>query len=419
MNGTLHVIGAGVAGLACAVSAVQKGQRVAVYEATKQAGGRCRSFYDATLGSTVDNGSHVVLGGNPDVSKYLSMIKSSDALVPANDSGAIPFINLETEERWTLRPNLGFFPWWILSPHRRPPDTRLRDYIKIVDLMWGARNRTVADILFRTGRAWPTFWQPFSTAVMNTNPKIASAHLLGEALKRVALKSNGGLRAFVPRTSLSETFNDPAIAMLRNAGATLQFGNPLIGIEGQSKADRLRFRSNTVSLAPNDKVVLAVPPWSSVINPFLVDGFTPEPSPIVNAHFALPETPETLSRTMTGIIGGQAHWIFIRDQIVSVTVSADVPLAGLDHPAIAECLWHDVKHCLGWSSQPLPPYRIIVERRATPVQDVPFQSHRPKTQTSLSNVYLAGDWIDTALPCTLESAVRSGFRAASAAIQTH
>ena len=64
----------------------------------------------------------------------------------------------------------------------------------------------------------------------------------------------------------------------------------------------------------------------------------------------------------------------------------------------------------------LPPWQIVKEKRATfaatPAQD----AKRPDSRTRWDNVLLAGDWIQTGLPATIEGAVRSGYKAASIAI---
>jgi phytoene dehydrogenase-like protein len=61
MNRTVHVIGAGLAGLSAAVKLAGQGDRVVVHEATAFAGGRCRSYHDASVGMTIDNGNHLLL----------------------------------------------------------------------------------------------------------------------------------------------------------------------------------------------------------------------------------------------------------------------------------------------------------------------------------------------------------------------
>jgi zeta-carotene desaturase len=69
------------------------------------------------------------------------------------------------------------------------------------------------------------------------------------------------------------------------------------------------------------------------------------------------------------------------------------------------------------SSRPARLLRSLVvrERRAT-FSLVPGQPLRPATRTPLAGFFLAGDWIDTGLPATIESAVRSGHAAAEAVL---
>ena len=76
----VHIVGAGLAGLSAAVKLTSQGVRVSVHEATNQAGGRCRSYYDATLGTTIDNGNHLVLSGNHATLAFLDKIGSRDQL---------------------------------------------------------------------------------------------------------------------------------------------------------------------------------------------------------------------------------------------------------------------------------------------------------------------------------------------------
>ena len=61
VQGTVHVVGAGLAGLAAAVRLASRGAHVAVHEAAGQAGGRCRSYHDPALDMVIDNGNHLLL----------------------------------------------------------------------------------------------------------------------------------------------------------------------------------------------------------------------------------------------------------------------------------------------------------------------------------------------------------------------
>lgn len=418
MVGRLHIVGAGLAGLASAVYAARQGKAVSLYEATTMAGGRCRSFFDSTLNETIDNGSHVVLAGNPAVFKYLTYLGATDELVTVNDGGEIPFVDVTTKQRWTLKPNKGRLPWFVLFPSRRTPDSELSDYAAAAGLFWCGHDKSVQDVLGRTGRTWPRFWDPLSTAVLNTQSDQASASLLGTALKQTILASRGGLSAYVPRTTLSQTFVEPALAFLAGAGADLRLSCPVTRVVGDGRAEQLTLRAGSIDLDEEDSVILAVPPWVPVARSFLPSGFSARPSPIVNAHFKLTEPLPLATNGMIGVINGSAHWVFTREGLVSVTVSANQALAGKPRADIAQTLWQDVCFCLALGSTPCPPHRVIVERRATPIQDTAFAGCRPGPRTFLHNVYLAGDWTDTRLPCTLESAIESGFAAAKAACRT-
>src|SRR5665811_869793 len=125
MPRSVHIIGAGLAGLATAVRLVEQGARVTLYEATNQAGGRCRSYLDPVLGITIDNGNHLLLSGNKAALGYLETIGARDRLIGPS-TASFPFIDLATRERWTLRANNGRLPWWIFCLLYTSPSPRDR-----------------------------------------------------------------------------------------------------------------------------------------------------------------------------------------------------------------------------------------------------------------------------------------------------
>ena len=115
MSGTVHIIGAGLAGLSAAVRLTARGRNVVVHEATAFAGGRCRSYHDASVGMTIDNGNHLLLSGNRAALDYLRSIGAEHRLIgPA--TAEFSFADLASGERWTLRFNDGRLPFWIFDP---------------------------------------------------------------------------------------------------------------------------------------------------------------------------------------------------------------------------------------------------------------------------------------------------------------
>ena len=202
---------------------------------------------------------------------------------------------------------------------------------------------------------------------------------------------------------------------LRRRGAAIRFGRRLRGISYTgSNASHLDFGAETVALQDAESVVLALPPS---LTADLVPALTvpKESHAIVNAHFRL-STPADLPAELPilGLIGGTAQWIFVRGDIASITVSAANPLAEEPAGTIARKTWSDLAKALGRDRDRLPRYRIVKEKRATFAQTPEEVQRRPGTRSRFANLYLAGDWIDTSLPATIESAVRSGHMAARA-----
>ena len=81
MQKVAHIIGAGISGLSAAVRLANANFKVHLYEATQQAGGRCRSYFDAATNLTIDNGNHLLLSGNRHALAYARSIGTEAGLV--------------------------------------------------------------------------------------------------------------------------------------------------------------------------------------------------------------------------------------------------------------------------------------------------------------------------------------------------
>jgi squalene-associated FAD-dependent desaturase len=408
----VHVVGAGLAGLAAAVRLVRRGRRVVLYEAANQAGGRCRSFFDATLERVIDNGNHLLISGNQSTLAYLEAIGAADSLIGPKEA-SFHFLDLATGERWVVRPNPGRVPWWILRRSRRVPGTRLGGYLAAWRLACAGPGQTVGECLPTHDPLWPRFWSPLATAVLNTPPATASARLLWAALRESFAQGAAGCRPLIARDSLAASLVDPALALLRRHRAEIRFGQRLrrVGTAGRA-VQALDFGTRGIDLGLADRVILALPPWQ--IATLLPEVPVPTAShAIVNGHLRLPAAARLPGdAVLLGLIGGTAEWLFVRDRLASVTVSAADALAEVPNEAIAARFWADTAKALGVPAHPPPPVRIIKERRATFAQTPEQEQRRPPAATRWANLFLAGDWTATGLPATIESAIRSGDRAA-------
>jgi squalene-associated FAD-dependent desaturase len=411
----VHVAGAGLAGLAASVRLAEQGVRVALYEAAPQAGGRCRSYHDRTLGRTIDNGNHLMLSGNRSLHAYLRTIGAEDGLVGPREA-RFPFVDLATGERWVV--DIPASAWWrrFADPTRSVPGAGLLERLSGLRLVLAGEDATVASCLGGTGVLFERFWKPMATAVLNTPADQASARLLLAALRASFARGREACRPLIARHSLAAALIDPALAFLTERRAELYFGQRLRLIDVSDRAEGLSFSSLHADLGPGDQLVLALPPAQTAE---LLRGIrTPSAAhAIVNAHFLLPEPVRRPGPSMLlGLIGGDAQWLFLRGEVASVTVSAADDLCEEPADGIAARLWADVAKALDQPADPVPPCRVIKEKRATFAQTPAELKRRPPTRTRWPNVHLAGDWTDTGLPATIEGAILSGHWAADAVL---
>jgi hydroxysqualene dehydroxylase len=407
--GCVHVVGAGLAGLSAAVVLAGQGVRVVLSEAARQAGGRCRSYHDGVLEMVIDNGNHLVLSGNPAVGRYLGAIGAQDRITGPS-TATFPFFDVAARRTWTLRANDGLVPWWILDARRRVPGTRAIDYLAIASLMRRHPGRRIDEVLPCRGVLWEKFLRPLLVSVLNTPPEEAAADLAGAVMRETFAKGGGSIHPRVATPNLSAAFVEPALHRLRRSGSEVRLGRRLDALKLQDgKVAGLAFADGDEALGPLDRVILAVPPWTAQeLLPGLVvpDAFVA----IVNAHFKF--APPAGTPPLVGLVGGTAEWVFAFDDRLSVTVSAADRLVETEPQALADLLWRDVAAVHGLPDA-TPPSRIVKEKRATFAATPAQNARRPAAPTRWSNLFLAGDWIDTGLPATIEGALRSGERAAA------
>ncbi|MBI3517591.1 MAG: FAD-dependent oxidoreductase, partial [Proteobacteria bacterium] len=326
-----------------------------------------------------------------------------------------PFVDLASGRRWVLRPNPGRLPWWVLSAARRIPETRARDYLEALSLWRAAPDDTVAARLDTRRPLFARLWAPLTIAALNTAPEDGAARLLWRVVRMTFGAGGAACRPRVPAEGLSESFVDPALATLARAGVAVRFGQRLRELDlADGRVRALRFVGEAIMLGPDDRVVLAVPaPVAAGLVPELIA--PTEFRAIVNAHYriAAPRDPDLRGADFIGLIGGLAEWVFVKRDVVSVTISAADRLVDQPAETLAERIWHDVARALALESAALPPWRIVKERRAT-FAAVPAQlDRRPDATTRWHNLLLAGDWTQTHLPATIEGAIDSGLRAAA------
>lgn len=390
----LHVIGAGLAGLAAALAGAKAGWRVEIHEASHHAGGRCRSFFCNRLERVLDNGTHLLLGANQCALSFAESIGGLEALIPA--APVFPFVDISSGRSWNVAPGR--------------LEVAATEIISALGLPWVPAGQTVGQRLGQS-QTFQDLWRPLCESMLNTPPELASARLFCRVLREILPR---GPRAWQPHIAiggLSAAFAAPAEATLAAHGAVIRFGHRLRRIG----AHCLDFDHDSLTIGPEDRVILAVPAW---IAADLLPGLPRLPTAtIINAHYLLDrQVALPGGQPFLGVTAGRTQWVSQRDDMITATLSAADALAPLPNELIADLLWSEIAPLWGGDPTQTPPYRVLKERRATLSHTPACLRLRPGHATAHSWLWMAGDWLDSPLPCTMEAAIRSGLAACRLAL---
>ncbi|RQH03907.1 hydroxysqualene dehydroxylase HpnE [Paraburkholderia dinghuensis] len=407
----VHVIGAGLAGLATAVRLQRRGVQIALYEAAGQAGGRCRSYYDSAFGATLDCGNHLMLASHANTLAYTRAIGAADALVSPADPG-FAFMDLAARARWTVRFSRSRVPFWIGDTNARVPGTKTVDYLGLLPLLFAKPGRTLAQVMRCNGTLWDRLLHPLFLAGLNVEPRVASGELAANMLRDALVAGGDAFRPLVAKSGLSSAFVDPALRMLQHGGAAIRLKSPLVEIVYDDAARRvvaLDFANGRVVVGADESVVLAVPPEAAQT---LVPAIqTPQRfTSIVSVHFAI-EPPHGLASPMI-LLNGTAGWLFAAPGRLSATIHDAHAVLDVPPETLARKVWANVAEAASLPVDRLPPWQVVQTPRATFAAVPDEELRRPATRTRWNNLMLAGDWTATGLPATIEGALRSARKAA-------
>jgi squalene-associated FAD-dependent desaturase len=427
------VVGAGCAGLACATT-LSENRNVLVLEKRNMLGGRACSYPDPQTGEIVDNGQHLLLGCYLETRKFLERINQTRAL-PFRDRFHTPMVgpdrmihNLTT---WNvpapLHLLLGFLcytaiPWG--------------DRLKIFKVASSLKDPSTFENLSCT--QWLTmmgfskisrerFWDLIILATLNVHPDLAPANLLAVVLQEGFLKSRENSKVGLANVGLSDMYAEPSkmyieahrgeVRMREGVEEVLVVDDKVIGV---------KLHSGEQINATN--VVLTVPPSALqkiTIRHFQIQALIEKtnalkPSPILSLHI-WGEFPKFDAAYM-GFWGTHFHWAFQKSKVYgdqttkhwTLVASGALHLADYDKEKLIEIAQAELKNLPGFASVKIERAKLVRELEATWIPPLHVSEARLGTKTPVQGLYFAGDWTDTGLPCTIESAVLSGHRAANA-----
>jgi hydroxysqualene dehydroxylase len=441
MRADVVVIGAGLAGLSAAVRLADAGRRVIVIEAAPRLGGRASTFTDQATGDRVDNGQHVLFGCYRDTYAFLRRLGTA-SLAPLDRRLIVGMADTHGRRSRLSCPALPS-PWHLLAGVIAWNGLPVRDRLSVLRLVPELRrlrraaspaspSMTVSAWLNDHGQSpelcrW--LWDPLAIAALNQSPDQASAavfvRVLSDLLGPRAADASIGV-AVVP---LDELYAAPAARLIQDRqGVVLTSVRGRIELDASGVIVSVRAGEEIVS---TNTVISAVPwhafsqLWPSVpaeLASVCAAAARMQASPIVTVNLWF-EQP-VLTERFVGLIGTAPHWVFDKGAILreraghlSVVASGATELAQMDNERIVELVVSDLRAALpGARTARLLRSVVVKERRAT-FSLALGEPSRPKTVTPLRGLFLAGDWVDTGLPATIEGAVRSGHAAADAVMR--
>jgi zeta-carotene desaturase len=434
------VIGAGVAGLAAASALAEAGRRVVVLEARGALGGRATAFRDRETGELVDNGQHVLFGCYHETFAFLRRV-GGEANVRVQPALEVPYLDLDGRRsvlrcpQWPAPLHLlgGVFAWDALPLREKVgvlrigSDLRRRSHTEVGSSRLQA-GETVTKWLDRRGqhgriREW--LWEPLAIAALNEAPNEASAAPFVQVLSRMFGRRRTDASIALPATPLHEMYAAPARRYVEARGGEVRV-NALARVTiADGRVAAVDVRGARVAA----RTVIAAVPWFALGT--LLTGDTAAMAPILTNAAAMTTKPivtvnlwydrPVMDDEFVGLPERQMQWVFDKRRVfgesashLSLVASGADALAGQDTAALVAMAARDVAGAIpGARGARLVRGTAVREKRAT-FSVAPGQPPRPGVVTPIAGLYLAGDWIDTGLPATIESAAMAGHLAANA-----
>jgi squalene-associated FAD-dependent desaturase len=443
------VIGAGVAGLNAAVELSRRGARVLVLEAKAVLGGRATSFNDPQTGERVDNGQHVLFGCYRETFRLLNTIGTDDR-VRMQTSLDIEFVDPAGARSRLRCPSLpaplnllgGLFEWDAVGWTDRIAALKMARPIRIARLEQRAQSRdqkpaavaaspgeTVEQWLVNNGqthRLREMLWGPLALAALNQPASEAAAppfaRVLGEMFSGDAKDAALGL----PVCPLDQLYAEPARRFIEAHGGEVRIGTPAKVFLRNGSVEHVDARGEQL----HARAVIAAVPWYAMTDLFSGDtgpleslqraAAATRPSPIASVNLWLDR--RVLKTPFLGLPGRSMQWVFDKQQMfddgdtshLTLVSSGAEPIMGWSNDELTEIALRQLREALPETRAARVHRATVVRERRATFSLAPGQPSRPGVRTHVEGLVLAGDWIETGLPATIEGAAISGRLAAEA-----
>jgi len=433
MKPDVIVIGGGAAGLAAGTALAETGVRVLLLEGRPRLGGRAYSFRDAETGDSIDNGQHLFMGCYHETIRLLERIGTSH-LLEFQKNLEINFVESGGRMSRFRCPPLPA-PLHLLGAAMRFGALSIEDKLRVLAmgpaLLRARPENGLADVSVDTlltrwnqsPRTKAALWNVITLGTLNTDPRKASADLFVRVLKDVFMNSRTDSQIGLSKVGLSDLYADPAGDYIRTHGGEVRLESAVQSldikdyvVESITLRNGERLTADTVVVAVPQYVITRILPRDWAGADFFRETASLQSSPIIGLNLWLEE--ELTPLPFVGMLGTNFQWLFNRPRFlsepchhISLVISASSNLAGASRKQLESLAKEELTKVFDREVK-VKRALLIKEKMATLLHEVGTSSIRPPHRTPVRNLFLAGDWTDTGLPCTVEGAVLSGHRCA-------
>jgi len=447
------VVGGGLAGLAAGVALAESGWQVRLFEQRPFLGGRATS-YVLPDGEHVDNCQHVTLGCCTNLDDFYRRVGSANKvkffdrllfLDPQGRRGEMeagmlpaPFHMTGSFAKFaplTLKDKIAIARAMltILRTSGHPRD--LDEATAISMLEWLRRQR-------QTKGAIDRFWRVVLVSALDEELDKTDARYGIDVFWKAFLSNRTGYRMGVPIVPLAELY-DGCKRAIEQKGGEVQLRSPVRAIQIENGAiTSVKFDNNREE--STDSYVFAVPhaTFAELLPKDIRQSDAVfrnlqnlKDAPITGVHFWFDR--EVTNEPFITLLDTTTQWVFNKTalygpasnsengknkttgQYLQLVISASYDLLQKSRQEIIDLCLKEIRQALPAAREAnLVKATVIKEATATFSPEPGVDRWRPKQETSIRKLFLAGDWTATGWPATMEGAVRSGYLAAEAVLRT-
>lgn len=434
--GSVAVVGGGVAGMSAACALAEAGWRVQLIERRGYLGGRASS-YAHPVGETIDNCQHVLFGCCTNLKGFYERVGVADKI---HWTRAMVMIE---PEGWRSKLGPSFLPAplhgmpRILAAHAFNWKDKLalagaiRAMMKPDALL--ERGESLADWLHRhkqTDGAINRFWRLVIASALNAELDEISVPYAAKVIRELFLNSAEAGAMGMSRVPLSELYA-PVPEFLRARGGEVLLNTNVDTAKWEDARARWTIQTRAGDLEAEFLLVaLSFEATQKLLaNLPQVDGAAGliEPMkalvhwPICSVHLWFDRDITDLDHAV--LLDREIHWMYNQSKLrtgsggryLELVISATRSFAALSREAAIQLAVEELAEFFPIvNAAKLEKVVLIKEVRATFGVHPGVDKLRPSATSPWPNLYLAGDWIQTGWPSTMESAARSGHLAAEA-----